>query len=86
MVHDLPVCLRGALWSRNGISSDARHEQEPAKFELVINLERARPAANKRRTTMRKMTRPVLGTAGLALIVTTSVVWAQEAQPVARSR
>ena len=31
---------------------------------------------------MRKMTRHVLGAAGLALIVTTSVVWAQEAQPV----
>ena len=31
---------------------------------------------------MLKMTRRVLGTAGLALIVTTSVVWAQEAQPV----
>jgi hypothetical protein len=30
---------------------------------------------------MRKMTRHVLGAAGLALIVTTSVVWAQEAQP-----
>jgi len=31
---------------------------------------------------MRKMTQHVLGAAGLALIVTTSVVWAQEAQPV----
>src|SRR5215475_4653155 len=31
---------------------------------------------------MRKMTRHVLGAAGLALIVTTSAVWAQEAQPV----
>jgi hypothetical protein len=31
---------------------------------------------------MLKMTRRVLGTAGLALIVTTSVVWTQEAQPV----
>ena len=28
---------------------------------------------------MRKMTQHVLGAAGLALIVTTSVVWAQEA-------
>src|SRR5262245_32149683 len=37
---------------------------------------------DRRRTTMLKMTRRVLGTAGLALIVTTSVVWAQEAQPV----
>jgi hypothetical protein len=31
---------------------------------------------------MRKMMRHVLGAAGLAVIVTTSVVWAQEAQPV----
>ena len=31
---------------------------------------------------MRKMTQHVLGAAGLANIVTTSVVWAQEAQPV----
>ena len=31
---------------------------------------------------MQKITRRVLGAAGLALIVTTSAVWAQEAQPV----
>src|SRR4029450_1466588 len=84
MLYGPIICLfiKGALWSRNRISSDAPTGQEPTKFELVINLERPRPEADKRRTTMRKMTRRVLGTAGLALIVTTSVVWAQEAQPV----
>src|SRR5262247_3015824 len=40
------------------------------------------PLSDQEEDDMRKMTRHVLGAAGLALIVTTSVVWAQEAQSV----
>jgi Domain of unknown function (DUF5666) len=45
-------------------------------------MARATPLSDQREDDMRKMTRQVLAAAGLALVVTTSVVWAQEAQPV----